>query len=145
MTLKKPRIKKPKGPSEHQIQSRLIDQLAYALKPELEIRAIPNGGLRAKRVAIALKAEGVKKGTPDLVLALPEGKVAWLEMKNATGKLQPEQEAFRDKVKLLGHLWGMARSVKEAMIVLTSWGAIRKEWEEFDGDEGDNPYLAYAA
>jgi len=143
------RTKKPavrKHPSEHQIQSRLIDQLAWALKPELEIRAIPNGGLRKKSVAIALKAEGVKSGTPDLVVCLPEGKVGWLEMKTQIGRLEKEQEAFRDKVLLLGHLWAMARSVREAMIVLTTWGAIRREWEEHEGDEveEDNPYLAYA-
>jgi hypothetical protein len=142
---RKKRAPKIKGPSEHIIQSRLISQLDYALKPELEIRAIPNGGFRHRRVAMKLKDEGVKRGTPDLVVALPEGKVGWLEMKTDIGRLEQEQKDFRDKVILLGHLWGMARSVHEAMVILTAWGAIRKEFEETENDHNeDNPYLEYA-
>lgn len=107
---------------------RLIDQLQYALKPELEIRAIPNGGYRTRTTAMSLKAEGVKAGTPDLVICLPQGKVGWLEMKTAIGSLSQEQKNFRDKVRRLDHLWEMARSVDEAMDVLTNWDALKPEY-----------------
>ena len=143
---RKPRAPKIKGPSEHVIQSRLMGHLDYALKPELEIRAIPNGGLRKKSVAIKLKAEGVKSGTPDLFVALPQGKVGWLEMKTDVGSLSQEQKNFRDKVVLLGHLWGMARSVEEALIILTTWGALREEYR-VNGPgqmDDDDPYQAYS-
>jgi hypothetical protein len=132
---------KIKGPSEHTIQSRLIDILIYALKPELEIRAIPNGGLRKRSVAMALKAEGVKSGTPDLVVCLPEGKVGWLEMKTDIGVLSQEQKNFRDKVVLLGHLWAMARSVQEALVILTAWDALRKDYrieDEWGGNDWED-------
>jgi hypothetical protein len=40
--------------------------------PELSLfHAIPNGGLRDKRTAAMLKAEGVKRGIPDTFLPLP--------------------------------------------------------------------------
>jgi hypothetical protein len=40
--------------------------------PELALfHAIPNGGLRDKRTAAMLKAEGVKRGIPDTFLPLP--------------------------------------------------------------------------
>ena len=44
--------------------------------------AIPNGGKRAISVAKKLKAEGVKRGVPDLFI--PELKL-WVEMKKVKG------------------------------------------------------------
>lgn len=42
--------------------------------PELALMfAIPNGGERDKRVAARLKAEGVKRGVPDICLPIPRG------------------------------------------------------------------------
>jgi hypothetical protein len=128
-----------KGPSEHVIQCRLMRTLDYALKPELDVRALPNGGLRKMSVAIKLKAEGVKRGTPDIMVLLHKGRTGWLELKTEIGSLQQEQKDFRDKAILLGHLWAMARSVEEAMVVLTAWGAIREEYME----EANDPYRDY--
>jgi len=137
---------KEKGPSEHTIQVNLMNYLEYGLRPELECRAIPNGGLRKKSVAIKLKAEGVKAGTPDLFVTLDHGRIGWLEMKNAKGRLLPEQERFRDKVLALDHFWAMAKSVKEALIILTGWDALREEFMVHEGQELDeeNEYRVYA-
>jgi hypothetical protein len=134
-----PKVPKVKRPSEHIIQSRLMNILVYALRPELECRAIPNGGLRKRRVAIQLKAEGVKPGTPDLFVALPAGRIAWLEMKTDVGSLRQEQKDFRDKVLALGHLWRMARSVREALEILTEWDALLPEFRVYPG--GNDLYL----
>ena len=138
--LRKPRIKKPKikGPSEHTIQSRLIDHLRFALRPEIEIIAIPNGGKRPRRTAIMLKAEGLRPGATDLVLALPAGKAGWLEMKTDVGRLEDNQEDFRDRLLALGHLWAMARSVKEALIILTKWDALLPAFRVYEND--NDPY-----
>lgn len=116
-------------PSEHKLQVALIDYLALALRPELEVRAIPNGEKRHIRVASRLKDEGVRRGTPDIFICLPEGRIAWLEMKAHKGTLSPDQKAFRDKVLALGHHWGMARSIDEALEHLTKWDALKPAYQ----------------
>ena len=123
-------MKRPSKPtvSEHKIQVALFDYLRLAAKPEIIYAAIPNGGFRHIRVAASLKNEGVRRGTPDIFFCLPGGKVAWLEMKNAKGRLTPEQEAFRDGVRKLGHEWAMARSVDEAIPHLTRWGVMKSAY-----------------
>jgi hypothetical protein len=133
------RARKPRdpklGPSEHKIQTALFDYLALAARPELEIRAIPNGEKRHIAVASRLKAEGVKRGTPDIFICLPAGKVAWLEMKAEKGRLSPDQILFRDRVLALGHLWGMASSVDEALEHLTAWDALKPAYRHIKAND----------
>lgn len=111
--------------SEHSTQSQLFDELAYKQHPEVIIVAIPNGGLRHALVGIGLKAEGVRPGTPDIVVCLPEGRAGWLEMKAKRGSLRDEQIGFKTKVMKLGHYWGLARTVDEALAHLRGWGALK--------------------
>lgn len=119
-------------PNEHDIQVALFDYLALALRPELEARAVPNGEKRHIRVASRLKAEGVRRGTPDIFICLPEGKVAWLEMKAAKGSLSPEQKAFREKVEALGHHYSVAKTVTEALEYLTRLDALKPAFRHID-------------
>ena len=118
-------------PSEHRIQVALVEFLHMALKPEVVWSAIPNGEKRHIRVAQRLKNEGVRRGTPDLFFCLPEGRVAWLEMKAAKGSLSEDQKIFRDRVQALGHRWALARSVDEAAIHLASWGVLKPSMGRF--------------
>lgn len=118
-----------KEASEHKIQCALMDYLQIAGRKDLHWFAIPNGEKRHIAVASRLKAEGVRRGSPDLVFILPDGKTGFLEMKNASGSLSPDQKAFRDKAKELGHLWGMARSVDEALPILTEWGVLKSAYQ----------------
>lgn len=113
------------GQSEHKLQVSLMDYLAIAGRKDLHWFAVPNGGHRHINQAQKLKAEGVRSGTPDLCFMLDEGKVAWLEMKTMKGRLGPAQEAFRDLAKRLGHKWGLARSLDEAIVLLTEWQVLR--------------------
>lgn len=117
-------------PSEHKLQVTLFDYLKIALRPELEARAVPNGEKRHISVASRLKAEGVRRGTPDIFICLPEGRIAWLEMKAAKGSLSPEQKAFRDKVLALGHFWAVAKTVDEALEHLTKWNALKPAYRK---------------
>lgn len=116
-------------PSEHKLQVALIDYLAFALRPELECRAIPNGEKRHIRVAQRLKNEGVRRGTPDIFICLPAGRIAWLEMKAAKGSLSPDQKAFREKVLALGHHYAVAKSIDEALAFLTSVDALKPAYQ----------------
>jgi hypothetical protein len=112
-------------PSEHQLQVQLFKELVYLEHPDVIIRAIPNGGLRNPRVAMKLKHEGVRRGTPDIFVCLPNCRMAWLEMKAKRGALSDEQIGFRTKALKLGHMWGIAHTVAEALEHLRQWGALR--------------------
>lgn len=118
--------------SEHKIQVALMDYLSIAGRKDLHWFAIPNGEKRHIAVASRLKAEGVRRGSPDVVFLLEGGRVAWLEMKAAKGSLKPEQKEFRDKALALGHLWGVARNVDEAIVHLTEWGVLKSAYQRGD-------------
>ena len=115
-------------PSEHSLQSRLLDILSYAARPEIYYFAIPNQSNRHINNAVKMKSEGVRSGIPDLCLMFPieEGAVAWLEMKARTGSLSVAQMGFRAICGRLGHRWAMARSVEEALDVLRGWSVLKK-------------------
>jgi len=85
--------------SEHDEQAALIHwkRLNEEYIPELRmLYAIPNGGLRNKRVARKLKAEGVEAGVWDLALDVPRGGYHGLriEMKYGKNKLTPAQRRW---------------------------------------------------
>lgn len=120
------RIRPPGSePTEHKLQVSLMDYLAYAAKPEIFYFAIPNQGNRHIMNAAKMKAEGVRSGVADLCFMLPNGRVGWLEMKTSKGALSETQKAFRDRALTLSHHWGLARSVDEAILLLTSWGVLK--------------------
>lgn len=54
------------------------------------------------------------KGLSDL-LFIGKNKVAFIEVKNATGKTTDEQVNFIKKMQSLGHIAGVARSVEDAL------------------------------
>ena len=113
---------------EHKIQSALMDYLVLAGRRDLHWFAIPNGEHRHIRAAMRLKAEGVRRGVPDLCFMLPQGRVAWLEMKAPNGRLSPDQKVFRDLAKSLDHLWDTASSVDDAIVILSKWGVLKSAY-----------------
>lgn len=119
---------KAPAPSEHKIQVALCDYLAIGGRKDLHWFAIPNGGHRHIRQATKLKAEGVRRGSPDMCFLLPEGKVGWLELKAKRGSLSPDQREFRDKAAALGHLWGQVNNVDDAIRLLSEWGVLRSAY-----------------
>lgn len=112
-------------PSEHRIQSKLVDILPSMMKPGIIRLSIPNGGLRHPRVGAMLKAEGLMPGSPDLVFALHHGLTAWLEMKKSGGVESDVQEGMRNKLLRIGHRVGLAHSVDEALEVLNQMGILK--------------------
>ena len=72
-------------------EQRIIFQWAAmetAARPELGLLyAIPNGGTRAIKTAIALKAQGVKSGVPDMCLPVARGGYhgLYIELKRQKG------------------------------------------------------------
>jgi hypothetical protein len=94
--------------SEHAHQCAVMtwSRLALKQRPELDyLVAIPNGGARHIAVARKLKAEGVKKGFPDLQLNLPRGGFAglFIELKSLTGRTSPEQKEWLKRLNAGGN------------------------------------------
>ncbi len=137
---------KPLTISEHKIQTRLMDYLAFAARSDIYYFAIPNQSNRHISNAVKMKAEGVRSGVADLCFMFPAGRVAWLEMKRPGRSLTTTQKSFRDICIALGHLWGIAKSVDEALELLTKWDALkpayRKQSELFKTDHLDGIKLA---
>jgi len=102
-----------------------MDYVAYAAEPDCYYFAIPNQSNRHIANAAKIKAEGGRSGIADLCFMLPSGKTAWLEMKKPGGSLSQTQKQFRDVCKTLGHTWGTAKSVDEAIVLLMQWGALK--------------------
>lgn len=96
--------------NEHADQAAFFAWSAYqeARHPELGrlLFAVPNGGRRDKATAGKLKAEGVKAGTPDVLLLAPACHYAGLalEFKKQGGRLEPEQRAFLEAAAAAGYL-----------------------------------------
>ena len=92
-------------PTEHQEQKRVIEWAAWHQKkyPGLELLfAIPNMAMRHISNAKAMKAEGLKKGVPDLFLPIAN---AWfnglfIEMKRQKGgSLSKEQREWITRLR----------------------------------------------
>lgn len=58
------------------------------------------------------------EGTSDLLWIGPDGKVAWIEVKDEKGKAREAQERFLALMKRLGHRAGIARSVEDALKIV---------------------------
>ena len=61
---------------------------------------------------------GLPKGHPDLYGFRPDGKIFYIEVKNAKGQVRPEQKSFIKTVKARGALAGIARSVEDALDIV---------------------------
>lgn len=94
--------------NEHGQQVSLMawTRLQQCKYPELEaLFAIPNGGHRHLVVASKLKAEGVKKGVPDLCLPVARKgfNALYIEMKKPGGVVKLSQKEWKSKLELLGN------------------------------------------
>ena len=64
-------------------------------------------------------ATGLPKGFPDLFgYRKSDGKIIFIEVKTAKGRLRPEQEKFLQTVQKDGCIAGVARSVEDARRII---------------------------
>lgn len=77
----------------------------YKIPDERALMAFPMQGRRTIQAGRRLKAEGMRKGLPDMFLALPTTESAglWLELKATGGKPSPEQVQFGQMLVALGY------------------------------------------
>ena len=97
------------APSEHQEQTVVIAwwwrvHVGYQLPP-FALLAVPNGGARDPITGSRLKAEGVRRGTPDLFLEAARGGYHGLrlEMKAIDGRESEAQQEFGRYLEKAGY------------------------------------------
>jgi len=95
---------------------------ARAQCPHVMVLHIPNQGKRSKAYGGVLKAMGLKRGAPDLVVVLPEQRVIWIEMKTEAGTLDPDQRKIHAQLRERGHVVEVARSLDEFRQVFVDYG-----------------------
>ena len=108
--------------SEDQIQAQCV-QWANNNFEKLRgfgIAHIPNGGTRNKLEANKLKAMGVRKGFPDLIVILPNGKIFFIEMKDDKGKQSEAQIECEKFMKERGIEYYLIRSIDEFKELINS-------------------------
>jgi len=92
---------------QHEIVMWLQDQKIYFF-------SVPNEGAGKDAVIrmTRLKAMGLRPGTSDLVLVLPN-RVVFVEVKTDTGIQSKLQKVFQERVTALGHEYLLVRSLKD--------------------------------
>ena len=112
-------------PSEHLEQVQLVAMVEAAYPREAAMLfAIPNGGDRNILVAAKLKKEGVRRGVPDMFLALPRG--GWhglfIEMKRRRGgTVSAEQKAYIAELRAAGYIAEVCRGCDDAFAVFAAY------------------------
>lgn len=113
--------------SEHDEQAALFEwariEANRGVEPLRWLFAIPNGGLRARRTAAKLKAEGVKAGVPDLMLPYPAGGYhgLFIEMKFGSNKPTKKQKAWLAGLSKAGYQVAVCWGWDEARLVIESY------------------------
>jgi hypothetical protein len=120
----------PRSPSELQIHCGVADALRMLARPGVLWSHFPSGESRDARTGAKLKHMGLQPGWPDFIIIVPDypwgNRTCFLELKTIRGRLSPSQQEFRDNAVAVGCLHSVARSVDEAVEVLSRWGAIRR-------------------
>lgn len=116
-------------PSEHQIQVSVFHWLR-AVHPRVIAYAVPNAARRSMAQAAWLKAEGMRAGIPDIVIAAPRGGFHgfYLELKTRTGKLSDSQRGMLLDLASEGYACGLARSVDDAIELINTY--LEGNWNE---------------
>ena len=107
-------------PTEHLEQITLIAWYRRTYKNELLI-AIPNGGKRHIKTALAMKQEGTSKGFPDLFLPVPSSKShgLFIEMKRQKGgTVSKEQKAWLEYLNSVGYQATVCKGFLEAKEII---------------------------
>ena len=85
--------------------------------------AVLAGGKRSRAIQVnSLKADGMRKGFPDLVVYADEGKVGHIEVKVEDGEQSPAQKGVQIQLEAMGHHYAVCRSTEDVDQTLVAWG-----------------------
>lgn len=114
--------RKPLTPVSEEILHRHVAQfLDVVIKPPMIWTTIPAGGGGLIRGA-KLKAMGLKKGWPDIIVIAPGPHIIAIELKAKEGKQSPEQKAVAAALWDCKVPYFLCRSVEEVHLALHSVG-----------------------
>ncbi len=129
-----PKARKKRDDEESRNQRELMKWWQYACRglgvAEILLLSIPNGGGRSGAVVGSiLKAEGLRKGAPDLFLAVGHDSDCirgyshglFIEMKTTTGQPSPEQEVFHGLLRASGYQVNVCRGWERARDVILAY------------------------
>lgn len=125
--VRRPVDNKPVGPTEHQEQCAVISWWAVAHQqyqlPLFALFAVPNGGARDAITGSRLKAEGVRRGVSDLILAKPIGihHGLYIEMKAADGREGEDQQAFGKYLESVGYRFAFCYGATPAIELIQKY------------------------
>lgn len=114
-------LSNPTTEAQHQRNVIAWSQIHRAEYPELALLFhIPNGGTRDPVEAAHLKAQGVKRGIPDLCLPVARHGYhgLFMEMKTPKGRVSSEQKWWDAKLTEQGYLWCVCYGWEEAVKTL---------------------------
>lgn len=122
----KPSRSKGDKPTEHKIQCDLFEWLSVAalMHPALKLAfAVPNGGARSAITGAMMKAEGVKKGVPDIMLPVARGHHhgLFVEMKRPGGQVSDDQRQWISNLKGQNYRVEVCFSTLEAIKVFEEY------------------------
>lgn len=115
---------KPLGPKETEIQQQLmrwwaLQHRALGVPREHLLMAFPMQGGRSPRNGARMKAEGMRKGLPDMFLAVPVARLGWhglwIELKRPGGRVSPEQSDFLHDLRAQGYVASVCYGFEEAV------------------------------
>lgn len=131
------KIKQKLLQSEHDEQAALFEWagLMQGKYPELSLlAAIPNGGKRDAKTGAMLKAEGVKKGFPDIILPVARGAYHGLLIELKAGRNKPTeyQAWWLVQLREQGYSAGVCYGFEEARDVILDYlrGAKHETYQQ---------------
>jgi len=113
---------------EAQIQKAIVDYLNVVLPLNFRCFAIPNASQRTATGRPANAVAGLRRGVPDLAIVGGVGRVFFLEVKAAKGRLSEYQSEFGDWCAHKGLIpWACVHSVEETRHALREWQIETRE------------------
>ena len=111
-------------PYEVQITIAVADALRVACTVGWLWTHFPAGEHRNSKTGARLKRMGLQRGWFDFCLIDLVGNHYWLELKRGMQPLTEDQVTFAEQLQVRAVAWAVARSFKEAVEVLSDWGAL---------------------
>ena len=112
---------------EGELQRTIVAWLEAAASPHCWWYMVNNGGRKTKAAARRDKLMGLRAGTADLAFVLPSGLPSFMELKSSTGRLSPEQKAFRKWCDDHNVIYALCADIDHALGVLRAWEVLPGE------------------
>jgi hypothetical protein len=112
--------------TEHQLQVLVFRWAALAQRAYPQLRwlfAVPNGGKRTPRQGRWMKAEGLRRGVPDVWLPVPRGKHPGLVIEHKVGDndMTDEQAEWAVGLEQLGWRVVVSRSFEDSRLAIVNY------------------------